>query len=267
MPSSRSRAMRRPRCRSPVCTIVATGRTSHGTGFAGDGRACDCLPIESMVLRVQPEVFRGATTSAEHTSTRAPPLLRARTQPLLENIQQSLVGHDSKLRFELLHDDQQEESLNEEELQVRAAQQKELDRLNKKLLRVQNKLDAASKKLQENSDKCDALVCQSPRCTGIVFVTFQHEASAQRLLAAASTKSRGLSGITVRVPPEPEEVFWDQLQQSDAARFRRQCASSALLATLALVAIALTGYARHGISELQQHAAWNTQREAVVALG
>ena len=133
----------------------------------------------------------GATTPARPRSP-LPFLQRVRTNSLLARVRKSFASPTSLSRYELLRDEEGGSPVQDKALRARRAHLKEHDSMIRKLARIQDDLDVATKKLQANSAKCAALARLTPRCTGVAFVTFQHEAAAQRLLA--STEALHIQG-------------------------------------------------------------------------
>ena len=56
--------------------------------------------------------------------------------------------------------------------------------------------------------------------------------------------------IKAERPPEPEEVYWDQMETKTPELLRRQLLSSAALASIAVVGTAIIAFANYGMGPI-----------------
>ena len=124
------------------------------------------------------------------------------------------------------------------------------------LERLTSELDAARAKVKESNCQINEELERSYKCTGFAFVTFNEEASAQACIRRINRGEVELKGCRLKAerPPEPEEIYWDQLQVKHHELLRRQFLACAALLAPVLLGTAAIAFANFGISKWVAHA-------------
>ena len=157
-------------------------------------------------------------------------------------------------------------------------QERKLRHVERKIGKCQASLLASKEKFAEHEKALESLIERAYECTGFAFVTFNSEAAAKKCIEEVnSTAGRNLArsyfhtagsgrlGVTpaklsAERPPEPEEVYWEQLQYKHAELLPRQFKASSLLGLVALAGTTLICLANYGMGPVMMHAATIGQR-------
>lgn len=172
-------------------------------------------------------------------------------------------------RAPLLGSSQQASATSRRRLDARRA---ELGRLGRSVERIEARLAEARSRVVREDERMRTLIRRRHyRCTGFAFATFNTELAAARCLEllnspqvvhSAKSASRGelsaaLHGngagrLKAERPPEPEEVYWDQLQFKEHELVKRQFAAIGLLMLVALAGTAVITFANYGMGALAE---------------
>ena len=141
---------------------------------------------------------------------------------------------------------------------------------------IQKKVDGVQKQIQELNKKIGEMVYKNYECTGFAFVTFNEESAAKACLYILNSQKIEItvlpSGQIVRTregsgfesgsgnrirgerPPEPEEVYWDQLQFKHPELVRRQIIAIAGMMCVALAGTVVICIANYGMGPVMASA-------------
>jgi len=117
------------------------------------------------------------------------------------------------------------------------------------LAQLQIRMEAMKRKLLRFDRRVEELLKLKYSCTGFAFVTFDSEAAVNTCMEIINERQLEFDGKRLRAerPPEPEEVYWDQMQFKHGELIKRQLLGSGILMLIALLGTFVISVANYGM--------------------